>query len=142
MENEIKLVGIGHKDVPFFWPFLKGWVKQGAPKQKDLTELLREVLNREKQLWALQNDSGFTGAGITSITQDFDSNGLVCWVYALGGKDILPSIPFLLRKIEMWAKNQQAIAIRLRGRQGWFRLVPDLEIRKAPSGFTYMEKLI
>ena len=142
MSKKIRPVGVSVKAVPDLWPFIKGWIEKGKPDHADMTDILRDILARDKQLWTLHDDEGIVGACVTQLTIDKDSDGPVCWIYAFGGNGVLDSAKFLLFVLEHWSKEKQATAIRLRGRPGWFRIFPELEIKQSPSGFTYLEKLI
>lgn len=93
-------------------------------KRGDLgaTESIKnDILSGAALLW-LVCDTKPIGAVVTQISQV--ESGKVCTIVACGGECILNHLP-LLEDIETYATNEDCRAMRIMGRKGWMRALPD-----------------
>jgi hypothetical protein len=77
-----------------------------------------DVLSGHALLWLAIEDSKVHGAGVTQL-----SDG-ACWIVAWGCDDQKRCAP-LLGTIEQFARDEGCSSVRLCGRRGWERALPD-----------------
>lgn len=125
----MKLLGVPWFDVDSTWIKVHNYIKKGiAPSGEAVTpeDIKAKCKSRDYQLWLLI-DKKVKGAGVSYISHE--DGELVAWVYALGGKGVLPDIKDIMGQFSEWAKAQNATKIRLRGRAGWTKIFPDWEVK-------------
>ena len=84
----------------------------------DFESVKADVLNGDALAWLVWNDPYLTGVVVTQIS------GKVCFIVACGGDGILRTLP-LLSIIEQYAKAEGCERMRIMGRKGWMRALPE-----------------
>jgi len=107
------------------WPHIRSMVGQ-APVKTDmgrLSELDTDVLSGRALLWVAHSDGhGIEAATVTRL--DLTERSKVCTILACGGKGRSRWL-HLLSGIEAYAKAEGCDGVRLYGRRGWKRALPD-----------------
>ena len=107
------------------WPHVRPMVGQ-APIKTDmgsLRELDTDVLSGRALLWIVHSDSnGIECAAVTRL--DLTERSKVCTILACGGSHMRRWL-HLLDGIEQYAKNEGCNGVRLYGRRGWKRALPE-----------------
>ncbi len=89
-------------------------------------ELEKQVFDGSSLLWAAWEDV-IHAVCVTQIQET--EAGRICVIQACGGRGS-SSWLFLLDEIEKYARDSGCICIRLFGRRGWTRKLPDYKARK------------
>jgi len=77
-----------------------------------------------QQLWIAVADSRVIGVLITEIYSTL--RGSICAIWALAGTQSEPGqLTAGLEEIRKFARGKGCIALEIRGRKGWERLIPD-----------------
>ena len=82
---------------------------------------LRERLNQHSLLWIATSDRALLAACVTELC--ISHRGLVCIIVACGGSSVC--WPEAIKVIEEWAKEEGCEAVRIIGRPGWQRVLPE-----------------
>lgn len=85
---------------------------------QDILEMLR---NREAQLWVVVN-GGIEGMFITKIENTPQRR--FCLIFVCAGEGISGWIDYI-KTVEEWAKQMNCDSLRIVGRKGWKKLLPD-----------------
>jgi hypothetical protein len=102
------------------WPKVEHWVR-AAMERGGLglfDDVKEDVLNGDALAWLVWDEPNLVGVVITQITED------VCCIVACGGDGILSRLP-LLKTIEQYAIAEGCARMRIMGRKGWLRALPD-----------------
>jgi hypothetical protein len=123
----LDLVFIPPHEVEEIWPLAEDFIKAGC----SYGELIPEELKKDcasgwAQLWIGWSDR-CEAAAVTRIM--YTPNGPVCQYDSMSAKSLRRSNKELAPKIEQWAKSQGCIAVRIYGRRGWSRAMPDYTLK-------------
>lgn len=105
------------------WPRVRSMAGQ-APDKTDmgtLAELDTDVLSGRALLWIVCEDA-IEAAVVTRL--DLTEHSKVCTILACGGKNVRKGL-HLLDSIESYARVEGCDGVRLYGRRGWKRALPD-----------------
>lgn len=123
----LDLVAIPWDEVDEIWPLGEEFINAGcAAGEADPETLKLDCENGYAQFWLAWSDH-CEAAAVTRIIET--PNGLVCVYEAMGAKSLRRSNKEVAPKIEQWAKAQGCIAVRIYGRPGWSRAMPDYTLR-------------
>ncbi len=122
-----KLLLISPEEVEELWilgeDFLRSAERYGEYAATDLYEW---VASGYAQLWLAWSDKCEAAA----VTRIIDTpQGRFCLIAALGGK-IMSHWVGLKYGLELWAKQEGCIGMRLYGRYGWLRKLPDYALTR------------
>jgi hypothetical protein len=120
MSASAKLAALHPKDVPWFWPIIKGLL-YAAYLRTDLSNTLDlddDVLRGDAVVWLALADGGIDAAAVTKLVRT--DRHLVAVIMAVGGVNMERWIDHL-GAIEQWAKREGAHSLRILGRKGWQR---------------------
>lgn len=107
------------------WPHVRAMVGKAPAKTNmgSLTELDTDVLSGQALLWIVHSDDhGIEAATVTRLDQTEHSK--VCTILACGGEKRSRWL-HLLAGIEDYARAESCDGVRLYGRRGWKRVLPD-----------------
>lgn len=116
-------------EVEYIWGCVYPWIKR-AMERGDLgtfDAVEDDVINGRALLWLVWNDPDIDGCAVTQLGRTEKSK--VCTIVACGGEDARHWVS-LIRKIEEYAKAEGCDAVRILGRKGWLRLLPDYNAPK------------
>lgn len=129
--EDITLFPVHHEDVPQIWPLLADLMKT-LRERKEATlfnlewtneEIVRDLLDREKQLWLGTLDGQIEGFAITQVYYAGWKKICNIWVTVADTSCDL-EWDRLIPVIEDWAKNREGChAVTLSGRVGWKRVL-------------------
>ena len=109
--------------VETFWPFVESFL-QRAVDRTDLCHfeaVKQATLQGIGLLWIAWGQKLY-GAATTELMVTQRSKA--CIITAAGGEDMKVCLP-LLAKIETYAKNEGCDVVRIFGREGWQRMLPE-----------------
>lgn len=89
--------------------------------------LERDVLSGGALVWLAYNEPKIESAAVTQIEHTECSR--VCTIAACGGDDYENWI-HLIGDIETYAAEENCDAVRIIGRQGWGRVLPDYKVSR------------
>jgi hypothetical protein len=103
-----------------FWPKASRFVNAAAKRAHLRTPegLKTDVHSGSSLLWVAMDGRRVVGAGVTERHKDS------CWIIAWGADD-QKQCASLLSTIEDFARQQGCKSVRLCGRRGWERMLPD-----------------
>jgi hypothetical protein len=137
MRNPTKLSGssalaelfcVDPKAVSEYWPHVKHLI-QRAISRTDLNcfcDIEDAVLNGDDLLWIVWDGKKVLCAATTSLT--ITEMSKVCILTACGGEDMNQWIP-LFSQIEAYAKAEKCKSVRIYGRRGWQRVLPEYHVK-------------
>lgn len=119
-------VCINPKQIEPFWEKAAPWIKS-AMERGDLgtfADVEGDVLSGGALLWLVWEDPIVLGACVTQIITQSDRK--ICMIVACGGEDARLWV-HLVKKIEDYAKTEGCELMRIVGRKGWLRVLPDYQ---------------
>jgi hypothetical protein len=107
-----------------FWPHAASLIKAAMEKGRlsSYAEVEHAVRNGNALLWLAWDGEKIKAAAVTELTH---ANGeKFCTIVACGGRDRSQWLP-LLADLEAYGRTQGCNAMRIYGRRGWRKLLPD-----------------
>lgn len=123
MSRSARLALVEPEDILSLWPQVAPMIDR-AMRCGDLgksSEVKSMVINGEALLWVIL-DPGISAAIVTQVS--IVESGKCCHIVACGGERVLKALP-LLAHIEDYARHEGCKKMRLLGRKGWARALPD-----------------
>jgi hypothetical protein len=110
--------------MPGFWPSTEAMIRAAIERTGlSLFEKIKtDLFDGKSQLWIAWNGRDIEAAALTQI--QMTEGGRVCVIVACGGADRSRWLP-LLPQIEDYAARENCERVRLFGRRGWQRVLPD-----------------
>lgn len=131
-----EVVCVDPKQIGPFWERAAPWIKS-AMERGDLGTFIdveQDVLTGGALLWLIWEAPIVLGATVTQIITQDDRK--ICMIVACGGEDA-QSWVHLISKIETYAKTEGCELMRIIGRRGWIKILPDYRESR-----TILEKVI
>ena len=113
--------------VPDFWPHVREFVRSAMDRCElgSFGHVERAVLEGEYLLWVHSTDQqSIDGALVTSLI--LTDAGKVCFIVAFSGHRAMMQD---LAMIEAFARAEGCVSIRLHGRKGWQRILPNYQLK-------------
>ncbi len=127
MPSRASLICVDPLRIQEIWPHVSHLI-HAAVKRTNLNHTLDielEVLHGKGLLWLAWDGSAIKAAATTALIRtDAD---LVCVLTACGGEEMNLWLP-LLPMIEQYARDEGCACMRIYGRKGWARVLPDYTI--------------
>lgn len=124
LSQSAKAIFIPHKNIASFWDKAAPWIKN-AMERGDMgtfATVQADVFSGHASLWLVWDEPVVLGAAVTQIIEQ--DNRLICMIVACGGEDA-GSWVHLIAEIEKYAKAHECELMRIVGRKGWMRVLPD-----------------
>jgi len=120
------------EEIPYVWDRAAPLVQQALNRGSNysLEDIIEGLFNKTMQLWTYH---GFECVMVTAVQED-DVKFLL--FVAMGGRGLNGWIKYL-PIVEEWAKNEGCAEMRIYGRHGWSRHLPDFQVE-----YTKMSKRI
>lgn len=121
------LVRIEPEQVQRVWPLASDLIKRAMRKLNigDFGVVEHELFNGDALLWIAWNGDAVKGAAVTQIGK---ANGeRYCTIVGCAGYDGKEWIP-LIAGLEFYARQEHCRAMRIMGRRGWKRVLPDYHV--------------
>lgn len=120
----MNLIAVPPEQAQEAWPLAEKYVFDACDQSgfSDGQEVLLQVLMGQALLWLAAEGMDVIGAGVTRLLEERGTKK--CEIYAWGAKDQKKCAP-LLKTIEDFAKAEGCASVRLLGRRGWARMLPD-----------------
>jgi len=118
------LICIDPAQVYEFWPHVASLIRAAMEKGRlsSFTDVEHSVRDGRALLWLAWNGENIKAAAVTELSQ---ANGeRFCTIVACGGHDRAQWLP-LLGDLEAYGKAQGCAAMRIYGRRGWRKLLPE-----------------
>jgi hypothetical protein len=120
----IELVRIPAENVETVWPLVSDYITRACQLGEYKPEQLREwCIGETAELWVAW--SGQCEAAMITTAPDEET----CLIAVLGGRN-MDNWLGLIGEIEQWARARGAKVMRLYGRKGWARKLPDYRITR------------
>jgi hypothetical protein len=107
-----------------FWPFVSPLIKAAMEKGRlsSYADVEHSVRNSSALLWIAWNGEKIKAAAVTELGQ---ANGeKFCTIVACGGQERSQWLP-LIESLEKYGRAEGCKAMRIFGRRGWLKLLPD-----------------
>ena len=88
-------------------------------------DILNQVRTGEKQLWMAEKDAECVGVVVTDVYEKV--RGRICCIWGACGTVGIKELQPTFLKIESWARDIGCVALEVRGRKGWKRVLPEFE---------------
>jgi hypothetical protein len=126
-----QLACIPPDSVHLVWPRVAGLI-EAAMRRGDLSSfaaVAAAVSAGRAQLWVACNSEGSEIAAATVTELHQPQRRKYCVIVACGGYDMTRWL-HLLAPIEDWARAEGCDAMRIMGRKGWARVLPDYNVNR------------
>jgi hypothetical protein len=110
-------------EVAAYWPDFAHHVERFSCETGEITPavLFDDLQAARKQLWGIHDGEKVSGIAVTEVAPP------VCWIWAACGTAGPGHIERVLEQIEAWAKSLGCERLKLRGRIGWERRLPQFK---------------
>jgi hypothetical protein len=128
MRSSVRWAGVIGHDVLNVWPRVEVFIKEAIERGHvpySLEEVAAEIMERRWQLWTVMDDDGIMAVAVTKI--DKFGNGTVGTIMFLSGEEWGKWAHLLNDVLMPWFKEKGCQSVRLFGRKGFQRLLPDWE---------------
>jgi hypothetical protein len=116
-----KLLCVDPAHVDKLWPIVSGLIKKAIDRGfLQFAEVEKSVLSGDWLLWLVVDSQQIRAALVTMLTHD------ACEIVALSGFGAGDWI-HLIKGIEKYARAEGRARVRIIGRKGWARLLPDYQ---------------
>ena len=119
-----QLICVDPAQVHEFWPHVAALIKAAMEKGRlsSFADVEHAVRNGNALLWLAWNGETVKAAAVTELAV---ANGeKFCTIVACGGHDRAQWLP-LLAGLETYGRAQGCAAMRIYGRRGWLKLLPE-----------------
>lgn len=124
-----ELVCVDPIRVDEMWPHVSPMIREAVVRGGlgCFADVQNDVLDGRNLLWIVWDGTAIRSAAITAlITSDADK---ACVILACGGNGVRDWID-CIAEIEAYARAERCDRMRLFGRRGWARLLPDYKAEK------------
>src|ERR1700730_223577 len=128
-DDPIHCIGIDPAHVHRVWPLVSHLIRAAMRKGRisEFADVERGVLEGAMLLWVAASRQAIWAAAVTQLTRP---NGeKFCTIVACGGRERARWLP-LKAELEAFAKAEGCAAIRIHGRRGWARELPDYRLTR------------
>ncbi len=124
----ITLVAVPPDKAQEAWPLAEKYAQSAAGADQtgfsQVADIHMNIMLGEAILWLAADGTKVIGAGATRIIED---GRRYCEIFFWAADDQKKCAP-LLKTIEKYAKDERCVSVRLAGRRGWARLLPDYKL--------------
>ena len=122
----MSVFAVGSADIDELWQHLLPHVERFERETQLISaeDLRVELKNAEKQLWSY-DDNGPVGFAVTQVYST--ARGNICCIWAACGTAPMEQILEVFDAIEGWARGLGCVALEIRGRKGWKRVLPGFK---------------
>jgi hypothetical protein len=123
-EAKSQLICIDPARIHEFWPFVASLIKAAMLRGAitDFDEVKKAVLAARALVWIAWDGTEIKAAAVTQLNTVHGVR--FCTIVACGGRERGEWLP-LIAGLERYAKSENCQAMRIFGRRGWERLLPD-----------------
>ena len=145
-DDKIVLDQIHGEFIEQAWPLLEPYFAlafRRAPTDLTTETIRQQAHETRMQLWAIYERDRplpLLCAAATGIRPRGDER--LCEFYAFAGRDLKTWMRPMLNRFERMARGQDVQWLRLEGRPGWARFLPDFTVVSLTNGRIAMEKRI
>jgi hypothetical protein len=122
--NKCRLICVDPAQAHEFWPHVAPLIKAAMEKGRlaDYADVEQSVRNGSALLWIAWNGEKIKAAAVTEL--GIANGEKFCTIVACGGHDRRQWL-HLLAGLEAYGKAEGCAAIRIYGRRGWLKLLPE-----------------
>jgi hypothetical protein len=112
-----------------FWPHVASLIKAAMEKGRlsSYADVEHAVRNGKALLWLAWNGEKIKAAAVTELT--YANGEKFCTIVACGGHERSQWLP-LIAGLEAYGRTQGCAAMRIYGRRGWRKLLPEYRTRR------------
>ena len=88
-------------------------------------DILSDIREGLKQLWLCEQEGSVTGAIVTQVYET--RRGSICCIWAASGVVGVEMLVPVFSDIEAWAREIGCVALEVKGRKGWKRVLPGFK---------------
>jgi len=127
MPSSASLVCVDPKRINEIWPYARELIKSAIERTglSNFSDIETDVLRGDQLLWLAWNGKAIEAAATTHLVKINNKKLLI--LTACAGHDRSRWLP-VREKIEAYAKAEGCKRIRLYGRKGWQRVLPDYRV--------------
>jgi hypothetical protein len=108
------------------WPLVRHYIATAMENGGgDFEKVQGDVLRGDKLLWIAADEEGIWAGVVTGL--HIENGQKFCVIWACGGREKDRWLP-LISVIEKFAKDEGCASIRVYGRKGWGRALPDYNL--------------
>lgn len=108
------------------WPLVRPLIREAMENGGgDFVTVEAGVLNGDKLLWIVADEQAIWAGVVTGL--HVENGNKFCVIWACGGREKDRWLP-LISVIEQFAKDEGCASIRVYGRKGWGRTLPDYKL--------------
>ena len=124
---ECELVCVPPESVPKIWDKVSGLLESAMKRGRmgDFGILKENLFSGRALLWLASDVKGVAAAAVTEL--DIANGEKFCTLTACAGEE-MPRWFNLLGRIEQFAKDEGCHSMRVNGRQGWLKVLPNYRI--------------
>jgi len=124
----VNLVCVSPDKVAQVWPLVGKHVDNALSRSgwSDLIQVCTDLVDGNALLWVAVEGDKVEGAGVTKLIEE--QGRRICEIVAWGADDQHKCHP-LLETIHRYANAEHCVAVRLVGRKGWARSLPEYKIK-------------
>lgn len=104
---------------PHALPHLERFAKETLLASPE--DIKRDISEGEKQLWMVEKGGRVVAVAVTLFYETL--RGRVCTIWAACGDSGIEEIKTTFPEIENWAESIGCVAVEIRGRKGWKRVL-------------------
>jgi hypothetical protein len=124
LDDAIQCICIDPAHVERVWPMVSDLIRAAMRKGRisEFADVERAVLDGAQLLWVAADARAIWAAAVTAL--GYANGEKLCTIVACGGCERARWLP-LKAELENFAKTEGCVAIRMHGRRGWVRALPD-----------------
>lgn len=129
--SDWKLIGIPLAAVDKALPYVLEWLSEievTTARRMSLNKLVNGLRDSRMQLWFVIEGESLPSACVVTEIMDYTDTKLCNVVLASGGGNARKWTPFVIEKIEGFARENGCEGVEIFGRKGWLKLLPDYEV--------------
>jgi hypothetical protein len=109
------------------WPYAERHIRKVVEQTmiRSVEDIYHDLANGEKQLWLCEQHGVVSGIVITEIYAT--QRGNICCIWAASGDVGVEMLSPLFTQIEQWARSVECVALEIKGRRGWKRVLPGFK---------------
>lgn len=109
------------------WEYAKPHIERFSDETllADPSDILQDLKEGNKQLWLVEKSGSVAAVAVTQIYET--RKGRVCCIWAACGTLGIKGIAPAFNEIEKWARDIDCVALEIKGRKGWARILPEFK---------------
>ena len=134
--NEAQVFTLQSERIGKYWPEICKFLMMVERPDWTLDDVYESIINKEAQVWGMAENGEITGILLTQINFCAGEKYALVWIAAAKtGEGLTKGLPAFLEHCEPWFKELDCKYVKIVGRRGWKKTLPDyhehtVELRK------------